>query len=207
MNNSVNFKNPQTNEIQTVNLGLAWPAIIFNVFYLLFKKDWKWSGIFFVIDFACAWLPEEYRTVAIFGVSILIFAFYNKIKFKELSAKGWILTDESEQTYKAHEIQKTEKAKARKEQQEQASKRLRENAAKLESTSSIFENHIHCPRCRSTNVQVVGQHRKGFSAGKATAGYLLSGGIGTLVGFTGKNTKKVDMICMNCGKKFRYKGK
>lgn len=166
--------------------------------------DWKRSGIFFIIDFACTWLPHVYQGPAIFAVSIIIFAFYNKIKFKELSAKGWILTDESEQTYKAHETQKAEKAAARKEQQEQASKRLKENAAKLESAPSLFKRHIRCPKCKSTNVQVVGQHRKGFSTGKATAG---TGGIGTLAGFAGKNTKKVNMICMNCGKKFRYKGK
>lgn len=61
-------------------------------------------------------------------------------------------------------------------------------------------NQPHCPRCRSTNIQVLGQHRKGFSIGKAAAGTILTGGIGSLAGFAGKNTKKVDMICMNCGK-------
>lgn len=55
------------------------------------------------------------------------------------------------------------------------------------------------------NVQIVGQHKKGFSVGKAATGVVLTGGIGSLAGFAGKKTKKVDMICMNCGKQFKYK--
>ncbi|ALJ24022.1 hypothetical protein AO203_09705 [Lactobacillus gallinarum] len=63
----------------------------------------------------------------------------------------------------------------------------------------------HCPKCKSTNVQAVGQHKKGFSLGKAVVGSVLTGGIGVLAGFAGKKTKKIDMICMNCGNKFKYK--
>lgn len=85
-----------------------------------------------------------------------------------------------------------------------------EKAVEGLNTVNSFLNALkqpHCPRCRSTNIQVLGQHRKGFSIGKAAAGTILTGGIGSLAGFAGKNTKKVDMICMNCGKKFQYKGK
>ncbi len=62
----------------------------------------------------------------------------------------------------------------------------------------------HCPKCGSTNLQIVGNHHKSFSVGKAAAGAILAGGVGTLAGFAGKKGKKVDMICMNCGKKFKY---
>lgn len=62
-----------------------------------------------------------------------------------------------------------------------------------------------CPKCKSTNVQAVGQHKKGFSVGKAVIGGVLTGGIGAIAGFAGKKTKKVDMICMNCGKQFKFK--
>lgn len=88
-----------------------------------------------------------------------------------------------------------------------------EKASKLEKTIKVTSmigsvinsmRQPHCPKCRSTNVQAVGQHRKGFSVGKAVAGTALSGGLGAIAGFAGKNTKKVDMICMNCGKKFRF---
>ena len=62
-----------------------------------------------------------------------------------------------------------------------------------------------CPKCKSTNVQAVGQHKKEFSVGKAVIGGVLTGGVGVLAGFAGKKTKKVDMICMNCGKQFKFK--
>lgn len=45
---------------------------------------------------------------------------------------------------------------------------------------------IRCPRCKSTNIPVLGQKRKGFSAGKALGGAFLTGGIGLLAGFAGK---------------------
>ena len=62
-----------------------------------------------------------------------------------------------------------------------------------------------CPKCKSTNVQAVGQHKKEFSVGKAVIGGVLTGGVGVLAGFAGKKTKKIDMICMNCGKQFKFK--
>lgn len=63
----------------------------------------------------------------------------------------------------------------------------------------------HCPKCKSTNVQAVQQHKKSFSVGKAVAGAVLTGGVGVLAGFAGKKTKKIDMICLDCGKEFKYK--
>ena len=49
---------------------------------------------------------------------------------------------------------------------------------------------MKCSKCKSTNIQVMGNNRKGFSVGKALGGALLTGGIGTLAGFAGK-------ICRN----------
>ena len=195
INNEVYLKNPNTNEIKKLNLSFAWPAIIFNIFYLLFKR------IFLVLDFLAAQLPESYAGFAVFLVDLLIFLFYNKIKFKELTAKGWVLTENSEDVLNQYRTQKAEKAQARKEKRKEAY----ENLAKIESNGGIFQRQVRCPKCRSTNVQIVGQHKKGFSVGKAAAGVALTGGIGSLAGFAGKKTKKVDMICMNCGKQFKYK--
>lgn len=64
------------------------------------------------------------------------------------------------------------------------------------------QNKLKCPYCGSTNIQLLGQHRKGFSVGKAVGGAVLTGGVGTLAGFVGKKTKKTDFVCMNCGKQF-----
>lgn len=51
---------------------------------------------------------------------------------------------------------------------------------------------VKCPKCKSLNVQLLGQDRKGFSVGKAIGGAILTGGIGTLAGFV---EKKENMTC------------
>lgn len=64
---------------------------------------------------------------------------------------------------------------------------------------------MKCPKCHGTNIQIMGKDRKGFSLGKAVVGGLVSGGIGTLVGFAGKNGKKYECYCNDCGKRFQAK--
>lgn len=76
-------------------------------------------------------------------------------------------------------------------------KRSNESKPKKEN-----KHAIKCPKCKSTNVQHIGNKRKGFSVGKAIGGGLLTGGIGTLAGFAGKKGKKDNWVCMECGKKF-----
>ena len=63
---------------------------------------------------------------------------------------------------------------------------------------------IRCPRCKSTNIQVLGQKRKGFSAGKALGGAFLTGGIGLHAGFAGKKGK-YEVFCGDCGCRFKVK--
>lgn len=48
------------------------------------------------------------------------------------------------------------------------------------------KNKIICPNCHSTNIQFMQQDKKAFSVGKATAGTVLTGGVGALAGFAGK---------------------
>lgn len=55
-----------------------------------------------------------------------------------------------------------------------------------------------CPKCGSTSLSASNQ---GFSAGKAAAGVLLTGGIGLLAG--GLGSKNVTVTCLNCGHKFK----
>lgn len=201
MDNVVFLKNPNTDEIKKLNLGFAWQVFVFNVFYFVYKKDWKWAGIFVVLLGFATMLPEDYVGFAIFLIDLLSFLFYNKIKLKELTAKGWVITENSKTILNQYRIQKAEKAQTRKEKRKAAY----ENLAKIESNGGIFQRQVRCPRCRSTNIQVVGQHKKGFSVGKAAAGVALTGGIGSLAGFAGKKTSKVNMICLNCGKQFKYR--
>ena len=63
---------------------------------------------------------------------------------------------------------------------------------------------MRCPKCHGTNIQVMGNDRKGFSIGKAVVGGLLTGGVGLLAGFAGKKGK-YDCYCNDCGKRFKAK--
>lgn len=64
------------------------------------------------------------------------------------------------------------------------------------------QNRIRCPKCNSTDSMHLGNKKKAFSVGKAAGGALITGGIGTLVGFAGKEGKKERWLCNNCGNKF-----
>ena len=61
-----------------------------------------------------------------------------------------------------------------------------------------------CPKCKSTNIQIMGNKKKSFSLVKAIGGTLLTGGIGALAGFAGKKGK-YDCFCMDCGERFEVK--
>ncbi|MFZ4401485.1 MAG: CFI-box-CTERM domain-containing protein [Bacteroidales bacterium] len=61
-----------------------------------------------------------------------------------------------------------------------------------------MSEEIGCPKCGSTQLTT---NEKGFSGGKAVAGAVLTGGIGLLAGFHGKN--KIIITCLACGKKFK----
>lgn len=57
---------------------------------------------------------------------------------------------------------------------------------------------VGCPKCSSTQITA---NKKGFSGGKAVAGAVLTGGIGLLAGFHGKD--KVIITCLSCGNNFK----
>lgn len=71
------------------------------------------------------------------------------------------------------------------------------------STDKALSEGLHCPYCGSENVQPLGQHHKNFSIGKAVGGAVLTGGVGAVAGFLGKNTKQTDFVCMDCGEQFK----
>lgn len=73
----------------------------------------------------------------------------------------------------------------------------------MDSNGNITNAELFCPHCGSINVQPLGQHRKGFSVGKAVGGAVLTGGVGALAGFAGKKTKQTDFVCMDCGQQFQ----
>ncbi|MHC9533182.1 hypothetical protein ACVPPR_07460 [Dellaglioa sp. L3N] len=88
------------------------------------------------------------------------------------------------------------------------------NMAKMKNAESYVKeakekkhaaNSPHCPKCKSTNIQILDNKKKAFSVGKAVGGAVLTGGIGTIAGFAGKRGKKYHAICLNCRKSFDIK--
>lgn len=57
---------------------------------------------------------------------------------------------------------------------------------------------ITCPKCGSDQITA---NKKGFSAGKAVVGGLLTGGIGLAAGAIGSG--KIKITCLNCGHEFK----
>ena len=74
------------------------------------------------------------------------------------------------------------------------------NDSAVKAGNNTYE--IRCPKCKSINIQVLGNDRKSFSAGKALGGALLTGGIGLLAGFAGSKGM-YDCFCKNCGNRFK----
>lgn len=53
---------------------------------------------------------------------------------------------------------------------------------------------LYCPKCGSSQLVA---NKKGFGAGKALTGAVLTGGVGLLAGFIGSG--KVKVTCLKCG--------
>ena len=56
------------------------------------------------------------------------------------------------------------------------------------------EDKLYCPFCGSSQLTA---NKKGFGAGKALTGVVITGGIGLLAGFIGSGNIKV--TCLKCG--------
>lgn len=78
----------------------------------------------------------------------------------------------------------------------------RKKAAKQQV--SMNKKVISCPNCHSKNISFLQQEKKSFSAGKAAAGVVLTGGVGALAGFAGKKGN-MQWRCEECGILFETK--
>ena len=56
---------------------------------------------------------------------------------------------------------------------------------------------LYCPNCGSSQLSA---NKKGFGAGKALTGAILTGGVGLLAGFIGSGNIKI--TCLQCGSKW-----
>ncbi len=72
------LENPRTGKIKEAPVGFSWTVLFFSFFPPLFRGDWKWAVIIFLL--ACV----------TGGLSGLVFMFiYNKIYIKELLGEGY----------------------------------------------------------------------------------------------------------------------
>ena len=125
------------------------------------------------------------------------------------------MTPERRRKIKARRVAKKE---ARKGQKPLLTKIVESQAKAENRKASIQRNKLKekmkCPRCGSQNIQPAGRHTEKFSGGKATAGTAVGavafGPMGAVVGglasgFTGKQTKESDWVCLDCGRSFTIK--
>ena len=75
---SIIFKNPNTGAIKEAPVGVSWTVLFFGFFPPLFRGDWKWAVIMFII-----WMIT-------LGLSNLVFMFiYNSSYIKDLIGSGY----------------------------------------------------------------------------------------------------------------------
>lgn len=149
-----------------------------------------------------------------FGISaswVLIFKALSKFndKRKQMSEERARIPKEVLQK------KKEEKARIKAEKKAQADAEAQAVIQRLQKAKQDrMQAKMKCPRCGSKNIQPAGKHTEKFSGGKAAAGTAVGavafGPVGAVVGglasgFTGKQTKKSDWVCLDCGRSFTIK--
>lgn len=72
------FENPNTGHIKEAPVGFSWTVLFFGFFPPLFRGDWKWGIIVFLL------------ALITWGLSNLVFMFiYNKLYIKDLIGSGF----------------------------------------------------------------------------------------------------------------------
>ena len=72
------FENPKTGQIKEAPVGFSWTVLFFGFFPSLFRGDWKWAIIMFLL------------AMLTFGLSGFAFMFiYNKFYIKDLIDSGF----------------------------------------------------------------------------------------------------------------------
>lgn len=95
----------------------------------------------------------------------------------------------------------------KKEKQLTKKERVLDEVQSIQKKTVSYKKMAACPNCGNTDIQFLGNNKKGFSVGKAIGGAALTGGIGTLAGFAGKKGKKDSWHCSQCGHLFRLKSR
>ena len=74
------LENPYTGQIKEAPVGFSWTVLFFAFFPPLFRGDWKWATIIFLL------------TILTIGLSGLLFMFiYNKLYIRDLIGDEFIV--------------------------------------------------------------------------------------------------------------------
>ena len=75
---TIMFENPNTGESKSAPVGFSWTTFFFTFLPALFRGDWKWAAIMFIL------MPFT------LGISNLVFMFiYNKLHMNDLIDSGY----------------------------------------------------------------------------------------------------------------------
>lgn len=80
----VNLENKTTGQFEQVKLGFSWTMLFFGVFVPIFRGDWKWALIGFML-----------ALITIGGAWIALAFMYNTIYIKEKLATGFTPADDN----------------------------------------------------------------------------------------------------------------
>lgn len=84
----ITFVNEYIEQSQIAPTGFSWTTLFFGCFPAIFRGDWKWASLQFVLAFLTH------------GLSWLVMPFiYNKLYIRGLLKKGFIPTDENQCKY------------------------------------------------------------------------------------------------------------
>ena len=79
----INLRNEQTGAARQCKVGFSWTTLFFGFFPAIFRGDWKWGLIQFLIGFVTL------------GLSSFVFMFiYNKLYIQDLLNNGFIPSDD-----------------------------------------------------------------------------------------------------------------
>ena len=82
---TLNLQHPQFEVIKQAPVGFSWTVFFFGFFPPIFRGDWKWGLIIFVL------------AICTFGIANLVFMFiYNKLFIQSLLDQGYVSIDSEE---------------------------------------------------------------------------------------------------------------
>lgn len=82
----VTLQNRSTNQYRNVKVGFSWTTFFFGFFPALFRGDWKWAAIGFLISLVVGSITMGFGVI----VFDIIWAWvYNKLYTKDLISSGY----------------------------------------------------------------------------------------------------------------------